>query len=73
MWINFLIPKIEDGNNFGVSIQVGVNLQPFVILLLVFFHEFCYMILTLGRLLKLEQLHIYRVVLISMCSLYNFL
>lgn len=23
MWITFMIPKIEDGNNFGVSIQVG--------------------------------------------------
>ena len=23
MWIIFLIPKIEDGNNFGVGIQVS--------------------------------------------------
>ena len=23
MWITVSIPKIEDGNNFGVSIQVG--------------------------------------------------
>lgn len=21
MWVSFMIPKIEDGNNFGVSIQ----------------------------------------------------
>ena len=23
MWITYLIPRIEDGNNFGVSIQVS--------------------------------------------------
>ena len=22
MWVTFLIPRIEDGNNFGVSVQV---------------------------------------------------
>ena len=26
MWIAFLIPKIEDGNNFGVSVQVRISL-----------------------------------------------
>uniref|UniRef100_A0A1A9W9B7 Proteasome activator PA28 C-terminal domain-containing protein n=1 Tax=Glossina brevipalpis TaxID=37001 RepID=A0A1A9W9B7_9MUSC len=24
MWISFMIPTIEDGNNFGVSIQKGI-------------------------------------------------
>ena len=24
MWVTFLIPKIEDGNNFGVSIQEDI-------------------------------------------------
>lgn len=24
MWITFMIPKIEDGNNFGVSIQEDI-------------------------------------------------
>ena len=28
MWISFLIPKIEDGNNFGVSIQVRLFMEP---------------------------------------------
>ena len=23
MWVTFLIPRIEDGNNFGVSVQVN--------------------------------------------------
>lgn len=27
MWIVFLIPRIEDGNNFGVSIQASFKLQ----------------------------------------------
>lgn len=27
MWISFLIPKIEDGNNFGVSIQEGICIK----------------------------------------------
>lgn len=27
MWIVFLIPRIEDGNNFGVSIQASFKLH----------------------------------------------
>lgn len=27
MWIQFLVPKIEDGNNFGVSIQVRISVH----------------------------------------------
>ena len=26
MWISYMIPRIEDGNNFGVSIQVNAAL-----------------------------------------------
>ena len=25
MWVTFLIPRIEDGNNFGVSVQVSLG------------------------------------------------
>ena len=27
MWVTFLIPRIEDGNNFGVSVQVRRELH----------------------------------------------
>ena len=27
MWIQLLIPRIEDGNNFGVSIQVQLIIK----------------------------------------------
>lgn len=32
MWIAFLIPKIEDGNNFGVSVQVNCTEKEYGVL-----------------------------------------
>ena len=30
MWIAYSIPRIEDGNNFGVSIQVNEQFTVFI-------------------------------------------
>lgn len=51
MWILFLIPRIEDGNNFGVSIQVYELIE------LIFSYLFCYYFYqedTLGEIRSVE-------------------